>query len=525
MSEYESPPDKNGAPADASLAVSSRESEHREVAAILSHLREVVRRQWSTFFAVFMMSAVAVQALAFVWPATYEARAAVLLRKARMSAGVDSDPTAPTTVMADTVSEEEVNSEIAILTSREVLDKTVSVAGLDRLPPPLYVRILFAPLRAYEWAYAWWHQVPLPSAEERARTGLGNSISVVRQRDSNVLVVAYQAGDPRFAEVVLDQLLREYLDRHVAVHGMLDIKPFFSSQAELLRQEVEKAQQNLASLKSSVDVIDFGTERELLLRQLTDLRQEELLLRRQLAELDARLATVSDGLHTENEWMPTSATLKPEGQGTDQMRAELLRLEIEQIGLESRFTDDSPLVRENKAKLDAARRALESERNALARESTSGLNPSMVSLRQEEARLARDRAGTRRRLSVVQRQVASQRERLLALDTKTAEADRLDLDLDSAKQRYLMYLQRTERARMDEALDLSRVTNVSVVQQANAAMKPVRPRRLITALLGIGVGVVVALLVCAKLEIDNFGLVILIDTSARRTRRHLEGLQ
>ncbi|MGH9222089.1 MAG: hypothetical protein ACRD1W_22460, partial [Vicinamibacterales bacterium] len=50
-----------------------------EVAAVVARARVVARRQWRTFFLVFVLAALTIQTMAFVWPGTFEARAAVLL--------------------------------------------------------------------------------------------------------------------------------------------------------------------------------------------------------------------------------------------------------------------------------------------------------------------------------------------------------------------------------------------------------------------------------------------------------------
>ena len=69
-----------------------------------------------------------------------------------------------------------------------------------------------------------------------------------------------------------------------------------------------------------------------------------------------------------------------------------------------------------------------------------------------------------------------------------------------------MYLERTERARMDAALDRGRVANVSIVQSADAAPKPVRPKRLMTLIVSVLAGFAIAAVVCAWRELTAMGL-------------------
>jgi len=481
------------------------------------------RRYRRTFLLVFVIAVVAVQAVAFAWPGTYEAHAAVLLQKTRLTGGVDADPKQPTTVVSGTVSDEEVNSEVAVLTSRQVLEPTMKATGLDTIPPPWYIRAVFAPLRAYERAYAWAHGTPNPTQAQRALSGLINSVAVDRMKESNILVVSYGAGDPRFAEVVLNELLKHYLDRHVAVHSQMDVQPFFTTQATVLQKEVTDLQEQLQTLKALVGVADFNVEREIVMRQDASLREEELLLQRQLRQLDGKIAAVQRTIGSGPGWTRTLTTRKPASQAMDTFRSQLLQLELDQIRLESRFTDASPLVIENRAKLDAAHRAMEQERAIVDEESTTGEHPTLLALQQDVARTTADRAGTAERLGAVQGQLRQSRERIALIEAKASEPDRLDLQLRSAKDRYLMYLDRTEKARVDAALDRSQVANVSIVQHANASLKPIRPQRLITLIVSIVGGLAIALFVCIWLELMSMGLVRTLQAAVPRLTRLDEG--
>jgi uncharacterized protein involved in exopolysaccharide biosynthesis len=488
-----------------------------ELNAAVQRLQVVIRRRWRTFIAVFVLAAFSIQLVAFMWPGTFEARAAVLLQKTRFSSGIDSDPKQQTTVITGTVSEEEVNSEIAVLTSRKVLEATSIAAGLDRITPSWYIRLIFSPLRGYERMYAWMHNVPYATPAQRALAGLADSISVERLKESNILVVSYRAGDPRFAEIVLNELLKQYLNWHVSVHSQMDVQPFFTEQAELLRKEVVGLQDNLQQMKASLGVADITVERELAMKQHAMLSDEAQMLRRQAVELDGKVVVLRRATAADQSWTKTSTTSRGGSETLNAMNAQVLQLELDQIKLESRYTGQSPLVVENKAKLEAARRSIEEARRNMSEESTVGLNPTLVALQQDLARLTAERAGQTQRLRVVEQQLADSQQRLIQLDQKSIEAERLQLQLQSAKDRYLMYLDRTEKARVDAALDRSRVANGSLVQSADASLKPIRPKRLITLIVSIGAGLGIAALVCAWLELMAIGLAATLASAAPRS--------
>lgn len=475
-----------------------------EVAGFAEALRRVgdlMRRRRREFWAVFLATFVLVQAFAFFWPGMYAARAAVLIQKTRLTAKLDADPTDATTVISEGVTERDVNSEIAILTSAEVLSATVAATGLDKAPPPWYLRLLFAPLRAYESLYAAVHGVPAPSAAERALSSLARSISAERLKESNVLVLTVEARDPRVAEAILDNLLVHYLDRHVTIHGPGGVVPFFSTQAALLEKELAEHEEALQALKRRAGAVDVPKEREIQLQSEAKLREESDLLGRRLLELDGRIrsyeSAVSDALSSPS----SAAAIAPAEPTLNELKAQALRLELDQIRLEARYREDAPPVVENRKKLEAARAALGAERQSVRERS-----PALLAAEEERVKFASEKAGIVERQRALEEQLARSRSRLRQLDEAAVEATRRQRLIHSAEERYLMYLGRGEKARMDAALDQRHVTNVSIVQKPSASAKPVRPKRLVTLIVSIAGALLAGLLACVFRELRERGL-------------------
>jgi uncharacterized protein involved in exopolysaccharide biosynthesis len=266
----------------------------------MARLREIASRRWRTFVAIAVVTFVVVQLAAFFWPGTFAAHAALLIQKPRAAVTLASDPGQGPTVVSSGVTEEEVNSEIAILTSREVLSATVGATGLDRIPPPLYVRIFFAPLRWYEKAYSAYHGVPAPTQTDRAIQGLGRSVSAERMKASNVIVVTMESRDPRAAEAILDELLRRYFSRHIEVLGRDQMAPLFSSQAGVIEGKLQEEEDALQKSKSEGGTVDPAAERDVQMKIDATLREEVETLRRRLAELDGKAKSLGK---TESQWV------------------------------------------------------------------------------------------------------------------------------------------------------------------------------------------------------------------------------
>ena len=486
----------------------------------VGELSEALRGLWAAlvrrrreFLAAFVTVALVVQLAAFLWPGTYVARAAVLIQKNRTGSSFGPETERQPTVVSADVSEEEVRSEIAVLTSREVLEKTLKSTGLDTAKPSLFIRLLFGPSWLYDSFYAWWHEVPGPTQADRALRGLESGISVEPLKDSNVLVVSYESGDPRLSSIVLGQLLEHYLAHHVEVHRQGDVEPFFEAQVRTLQEELKGHEDALQTLKRAAGVSDLDAERAAQSRLDAALREESWALQRTLAEFDQRIADYERTLR--------GGGGRLEGQrlaGNDfvmqDVKQEALGLELERVRLLERYRADSPLLAENQKKLDAARAAIRSETEGGGR--GGGGSAALIAVQQDLARARAERAGAHERLAKLESQLVTSSERMRALDENLLEAKRIERLIQTTEAKYLQFLRRGVEARIDLALDQGQFTNASIVQAAAAEAKPIRPKKLISLAIALGGGLLAGLGAVVFFELREGGLERAVGSVAPR---------
>lgn len=477
--------------------------------------RALVRRKRElaiVFLAVFL----SVHLVAFVWPGTYVARAAILIQKNRYGGSLTGDTEHTPTVVSAGISESEVNSEIAVLTSQEVLSKTMTETGLDQTSPGFFTRLVFGPVWLYEDLYAFAHGVPGPTRADRVLRGLESSISVERMKDSNVLVVSFESGDPVSARIVLEHILANYEAHHLEVHRRSDAAAFFDQQTSELEKELEGHEQTLQKLKQDADVADFEAERRAEETIDTGLRAQLVEAQRTLAELDQRIATYQSTLQEEP---PTMRTGKTEGRSDfvlQNLVQEKLALELERARLLERYQPDSPLLVENARKIDAARAAIEAETRGGTAQTQTAPSPMRLATSRDLARTRAERAGVAERIAQLESQVAASGARMRELDAKSVEARRVERLVAASEAKYLQYLKRGTEARIDSALDQGRFTNAVVVQQPAAEPKPIRPKKLITLLLAVGGGLLAGVAYVVSAELREGGLEALLGSLAPR---------
>jgi len=484
----------------------SNQSASSDLEETIKKIIDGFRRRRMTIIVVFFCTFLTIHAFAFFWPGKFSARAALLIQRNRLAAQLNTNPQDPPTIIAGGVTEEDVNSEIAILKSRDVLLATVRSAGLGEVPPPWYLRLLFAPLRAYERLYAWHHEIPFATDVDRAPEGLQRSITAERLKDSDVLLVEYRAGNPEFAEIVLSEVLKHYFAKHLTVRQAMQAEPFFDSQATVLKDELQTYETELHDLQATIGAVDVDAEAQIQLAIDSGLRKEASTLNRRIAELDA---TISEYDRIVTEAMASGGVLAAGPQGDsilDDFKAQALHLELEQIDLEARYAEDFPLVQENLKKLQATRDALEVERRNVRDHS-----PTLAQVDMKRALAQAELAGLSERKAVLDLQVEESRERLMELERTAVLIDRKQRLIGTVEERYKTYLSRREQARMDSELDQQHVTNVSVVQHPVASLKPVRPKKTIVLLTSVVGGFLMGLLAALWLELRSVGLARLLE--------------
>src|SRR5205807_7658721 len=120
-------------------------------------------------------------------PSKYEEETKLLVQRERADPHITPESNAPMPVH-DTVSEEEINSEVELITSSDVLQKVVTTCGLDKK------RALSSLL--HPW------QTP-QNRMDKAVADLRADLQLEVLKKTNVISIGYESKDPKLAQKVL----------------------------------------------------------------------------------------------------------------------------------------------------------------------------------------------------------------------------------------------------------------------------------------------------------------------------------
>ena len=193
---------------------------------------------------LFLIVVSLVFALALCWifatPHKYESHASILVQSARSNVVISAGNADTPTDMRD-VTEEQLNSEVEVLTSKDLLDEVVN-PGWNRKPRT-----------AYSHAALGEHEKAVGSLTRRLTANVA--------RKSNVLLASITATTPEAAQDELKQLVAAFIARQRQISRPPGAAKFFAEQAERYRNQLAQAQMAMADFQSKQKLVNVN-ERE-----------------------------------------------------------------------------------------------------------------------------------------------------------------------------------------------------------------------------------------------------------------------
>jgi uncharacterized protein involved in exopolysaccharide biosynthesis len=447
-------------------------------------LFEIVARHRRTIV-LFPLITMLAGALFFVFfPRTYRSEAKLFLRLGRESVGLDPMATTGQTLRSYSGDRtDEVKSVQDIFKSRSVASQVVDRLGPDEVlgrgidggPSNTVANMVTLPLRAFIGLVK---SVDPISDREEAIIKIERNLTVGGERQSTVVLVDYDAKSPQLAQKVCKTIIDVAQQEHIRVHRSESSSPFFTEQQQLLRAQLDQSLEALRAAKDELGLADVDERRSTLEAKHSATELDRLKTNQELATAQARVEDLERQLAEVPERLIESERSVP-NQGADLLRDRLYELQVRSMDLQARYSESHPLVRAVKEQLEDAKKVLDAQAEQ-RKETTDAINSvhrelSLV-LKQERSMVA----GIRSRILELDQQKKGVLADLRALNQHDLKIDQLTRDVDLARGKFMQYARAMEESRIDKELQNEGVSNISVVQPATLAEKPVVPSRALT---------------------------------------------
>lgn len=422
---------------------------------------------------------------------TFEVTSTLLVNKAR--AEIPLGPTDSTQLIVRHLSEEDLNSEIEILRSRQLIEEVLETLGVDessRPVPGLVGQTKTSLKRLLGNTELSFFDATVVHLQERIE------ISAIRK--SNVIRVSYRSPDAEWATRVVHVLTERYLERRAEMYQAPQAVSFFEEQMSAAGERLNEAERDLTTfldqagitmVKGPRDSDPLEAQKALVVNRLARLQNDLGDTEVEMQGLLHEISSLRARLNQEPERLQSSSSLNQDS-SIDEIERALTALQLERDALLQEFKPDSRHVRDIDTQIELARVRLDEAQAKIGNIDGTEFNPTYQELKSELLRAEAQLEGTRARSVSLQQQADEYRRELDEVNRTAYEIGKLRRATRAAEDDYVLYRKKHEEARISAAMDQQQLINVTIAQPAQKPLRPI-PRGLMMRLVAaLFVGVV-----------------------------------
>jgi uncharacterized protein involved in exopolysaccharide biosynthesis len=420
-------------------------------------LVEALFRHQRIFVRVFASVIAITIVVTLLTPKAYESRMKILVQNGRRNVSITPEKT-ERVIANDAVTEEEINSEVELIDSNDLL-QSVS-RHLESGPVT-------------------------PAQHENAVRSLEKTLKINPIRKSNVIEVEYLDRSPERATHVLQLVSEEYLDKHLQLQRPTGGYDFFRGEAERYKQQLEEAEAQLAEFEKRKNFVGLGEKKDALMKQINQADDDMRTADATVEEIDQRLKTNSYLTGNIAPRMRTQTRVMPNQSAAQTLSTMLVDLKNRRTAMLTKFRPDDRLVKELDQQIAQTTESMDAISQSSATEATSDVNTVWQELNSARAKDEIVRNGQTARHAALAAQMLSSKAELAELQTLTVQYNDLARRVQEGDSNYKAFAEKRDEAQIADAMDRQKLLNVAIAEPPTSSIIPVRPRRMMNLALGL----------------------------------------
>jgi len=411
-------------------------------------------------------------AVFFFYPPSYESDAKLMVRYLVERSTVDSmEDTRRSSGFAPTT-DSVIGSEMEILSSWDLAVQTADAVGPKRLGA---------------------------STKEAAASTISSGLSLTTKRNSNIIFVAYQNRNPEVALLVLNELVNRYFNKHLEVHRSAGAFDFVTQQTDRVRARLNQTEDALKDIKGKAGIVSLADATKDLSNDASKSEEQLHSAETELAEQQARLRQMGWSVPG-TDVAPGNAKAAgpgPVASSKQEAPAEVVRqyeaivtglqkLRQTQLELLAKYKPQSKIAKAKQAQIDEiesqSRDLVEKYPDLPARVGPIGSSKKQLDPASEAAHLV----GLQAKREAMAARFQDVKERIQQFSQLGPQIEDLERQKKLEEDNYKYFEATLEKTRVDEALDPSKIPNISAVQRPSPPILVTATRNKVV--LGLAVG-------------------------------------
>jgi len=373
-----------------------------------------------------------------------------------------------------TVSLQDINTEIELLTSEKVICDTISSFMEEG-------KSLELKIEKNEWYHSAINYIKEsvgkiliflnliePLKEFDAYVNLmRNSIEVEQAIQSNIIIITLEAESPKAAAVVLNRLIDIYTKHRNKTFTKGEGVKFYKDQVDKYRQKLDYAEKKFKDYQKKWHIIDLEAQNQANIHQLIELKQQLELLEGSIAEMENKVVMLKAGLKNGIRF-------------TKEMRTIPAIVELEKV-LVQLYVERSEVLK-NHTISSMTYQKIDNQINTLQKEVLNAVENAITTEVLELAILKKKRTASKERVTMVQNSTDE-------INQKEKGLKELQREVYLLQKNYMLYASKAEDAIIFSERKKRNLDNISIADRAEPPREKSFPNRLLFLVLSVFMGV------------------------------------
>jgi uncharacterized protein involved in exopolysaccharide biosynthesis len=417
---------------------------------------------------VFLATVITVTVGSYLIPPTYEAKSSLLVKFGREY--IYRPEVGDKSPVISINQDETINSEINILTSRDLIEKVITTLKVENIYPEL---VESPPYK----------MTPI----EAAILKFEKKLAVEGIKKSSVIEVSFQHKNPQIAARAINMLVDFYKGKHLEVYSGPQ-SSFLEKQLTTYDQKLKQSENDLEAFKQKNRVFSLDEQRSLLLKQRMELDTDLKNTSNHIDELQKRLSFLKSQLKVISE-DKDRYTQTERDKIIVEAKAKLLDLKLREQQLLEKYKESNRLVMNIRKEIELVTDFLRQQEEDTASKVKTG-NIVYQEVEKEALKTEADLNSQFAKVSTLRLQLSQVDREIQSINLNEKELVGLKREVSNNDKNYRTYVDKLEDARISDDMNLQKMANVSVIQVAAVPAKPIKPKKALNILLGIILGTV-----------------------------------
>jgi uncharacterized protein involved in exopolysaccharide biosynthesis len=428
--------------------------------------------------AILLTSIIVSLAYCLLTPPVYRAETKILIRmgKAQVSAMEQFRPEAYNVLFQERT--QNIRNEMELLKGQYLTEKVIARLK-DRIEPlktdqSIIGMITDGARTVVQTVLSWLGLSSRPLSQEKGQVlTFLNALHVTYLEDTDMISVAFDWTDPKFAALVANVYADEFVTQHMVVYESQQSYRFYIDQIALYEKKLKDADERLQGFISSSGIANIALQKELLLRNIADLQNQYNLASVDSSQAQTKVNKIREMARSAG-WVETPDL----GANNFDKQAYLRTLDESYFKLK---TERERLLKFYTAKADEVK-SIDYQLAGLRKQKID----SLLNVANLDLSLAQNKKAS------LSAEVAEERKKLDGINEKSVGLKQLERERDITEQNYQVYKKKAEDLRISDDLDSRRISDARIAMPAIPPLTAAYPKKnlimIISALVGLTLG-------------------------------------